>query len=146
MTQRGYAAIGLDRCKNPHNLGSVLRAAHCYDASLVVIGGGRIKSVSTDTTKAWKHIPCLEVASVLEAIPHSAMPIVVELSDRARSLPKFVHPERAFYIFGPEDGSVSKAIMERAVHVVQIPTRFCMNLAATVNVVLYDRLTKQEPK
>ncbi len=27
-------------------------------------------------------------------------------------------------------------------HVVYVPTRHCMNLAATVNVVLYDRLSK----
>jgi tRNA(Leu) C34 or U34 (ribose-2'-O)-methylase TrmL len=25
-----------------------------------------------------------------------------------------------------------------------VPTRFCMNLAATVNVVLYDRLAKRQ--
>lgn len=141
---RGFAAVGLDRCKNPHNLGSVLRAAHCYDAALVVVGGGRVKKVSTDTTKAWRHIPCLEVDNVMDAIPHGAMPVVVELSDRARSLTAFTHPQSAFYIFGPEDGSVSKAILERAPLVVQIPTRYCMNLAATVNVVLYDRLMKEE--
>jgi tRNA(Leu) C34 or U34 (ribose-2'-O)-methylase TrmL len=140
---RGFAAIGLDRCKNPHNLGSVLRAAHCYDASLVVVGGGRVQRASTDTTKAWKHIPCLEASNVMDAIPYSAVPVVIELSDSARSLPQFTHPERAFYIFGPEDGSVSRAVMERAAMVVQIPTRYCMNLAATVNVVLYDRLAKR---
>lgn len=31
-----------------------------------------------------------------------------------------------------------------AVDLVAVPTRFCMNLAATVNVVLYDRLAKSE--
>lgn len=143
MSARGFAAIGLDRCKNPHNLGSVLRAAHCYDASLVVIGGGRIKSISTDTTKAWKHIPCVEVTDVFDSAPYSAVPVVIELADNARSLPNFTHPERAFYIFGPEDGSVSRSVIARAAHVVSIPTRFCMNLAATVNVVLYDRAVKR---
>ncbi len=33
---RGYAAIGLDNPKTPANMGSVLRAAGCYQASLVV--------------------------------------------------------------------------------------------------------------
>jgi tRNA(Leu) C34 or U34 (ribose-2'-O)-methylase TrmL len=143
---RGYVAIGLDRCKNPYNLGSVLRAAHCYDASIVVVGGGRIKHVSTDTTKAWRHIPCVEVAQVMDAMPHGAIPVVVELTDNATLLPHFTHPERAFYIFGPEDGSVRKEIIERAPLVVQVPTKFCMNLAATVNVVLYDRLMKEMRK
>lgn len=143
---RGFAAIGLDRCKNPHNLGSVLRAAHCYDAALVVVGGGRVKRVSTDTTKAWRHLPCIEVDAVMDGAPHGAMPVVVELSDRARSLLDFAHPQSAFYIFGPEDGSVSKKILDSAPLVVQIPTAYCMNLAATVNVVLYDRLCKENRK
>ncbi len=33
---------------------------------------------------------------------------------------------------------------DRADHVVYVPTVGCMNLAASVNVVLYDRLAKQE--
>lgn len=140
---RGFAAIGLDRCKNPMNLGAVLRAAHCYDASLVVVGGGRVAKSSTDTTKAWRHIPCMEVPSVMDGIPFGARPVVVELCDKARSLVSFVHPESAFYIFGPEDGSVLSSIVERCPLVIQIPTRFCMNLAATVNVVLYDRMMKR---
>lgn len=140
---RGYAAIGLDRCKNPYNLGSVLRAAQCYDASLVVVGGGRFKKVSTDVLKSYRHIPSMEVDDVFGAIPFGAMPVVVELCERAKPLTDFVHPHTAYYIFGPEDGSVRKDIIERAPLVVQIPTSFCMNLAATVNVVLYDRLVKQ---
>ena len=54
----------------------------------------------------------------------------------------FQHPEQAYYIFGPEDGSLSQTILDASDHVVYIPTIGCMNLAATVNVVLYDRLAK----
>ena len=79
----------------------------------------------------------------MEAIPFGAFPVVVELCERAKNVITFTHPERAFYIFGPEDGSVRKDIIERAPLVIQIPTNGCMNLAATVNVVLYDRLAKQ---
>jgi len=57
-------------------------------------------------------------------------------------LPSFVHPEKALYIFGPEDGTLSQSVIDEADHVVYIPTVGCMNLAATVNVVLYDRLAK----
>ena len=46
------------------------------------------------------------------------------------------------YIFGPEDGSISQALIDFADDVVYVPTIGCMNLAATVNVVLYDRLAK----
>ncbi|MDP2285217.1 MAG: TrmH family RNA methyltransferase, partial [Pseudohongiella sp.] len=58
------------------------------------------------------------------------------------SLIEFTHPQNALYIFGPEDGSIPQAIVDQADFVVFVPTIGCMNLAATVNVVLYDRLAK----
>lgn len=63
-------------------------------------------------------------------------------TERARPLPEYTHPDRALYIFGPEDGSLDKEIRDWCEDVVYIPTTGCMNLAATVNVVLYDRLAK----
>lgn len=140
---RGYAAIGLDRPKDTANLGGVLRAAGCYEASLVMLSGGRMGKYATDTMKAYRQIPCLEVDDLLASIPFGAMPVAVELSDRARPLHDFNHPQMALYIFGPEDGSIRKDVLDRVPVVVSVPTRGCMNLAATVNVVLYDRLAKQ---
>lgn len=140
---RGYAAIGLDRPKDKANLGGVLRAAGCYGAALVAVSGDRVCKYATDTMKAWKQIPCVEVDDLMGACPFGAIPVVVELHARARSLAGFTHPERAFYIFGPEDGSVKASIVDRVPLVVSISTLGCMNLAATVNVVLYDRQTKR---
>lgn len=141
---RGYAAIGLDRPKDTANLGGVLRAAQCYDASLVLLSGGRMGKYSTDTMKAYRHLPCVEVVDLLAHCPYGAEPVVVELCERAKPIFNFVHPHSAFYIFGPEDGSVLKEIVERVPRVIYVPMNGCMNLAATVNVVLYDRLLKQE--
>jgi tRNA(Leu) C34 or U34 (ribose-2'-O)-methylase TrmL len=140
---RGFAAIGLDRCKDTANLGGVLRAAQCYGAASVAVSGGRMGKYATDTMKAYRHIPCTQVDDVMSVVPFGAVPVVIEICDRARSLFGFTHPESAFYIFGPEDGSVRREIIERAPLVIQIPTNFCMNLAATVNVVLYDRMSKR---
>ncbi|MFH7439550.1 TrmH family RNA methyltransferase, partial [Pseudomonas syringae pv. tagetis] len=53
------------------------------------------------------------------------------------------HPDRALYIFGPEDGSLDQEIPDWCEDVVYIPTEGCMNLAATVNVVLYHRMAKR---
>mgnify|MGYP002133371319 CR=1 FL=1 len=139
---RGYAAIGLDRPKDKANLGGVLRAAGCYGASMVAVSGDRMGKFATDTMKAWKHMPCIEVDDLLAAKPFGCVPVVIEITPRARSLFTFVHPENAFYIFGPEDGSVSQRIVDAAQMVVAVPTNRCMNLAATVNVVLYDRAAK----
>jgi len=99
---------------------------------------------STDTMRAYRHIPCLEVATVMDAIPFGASLVVVELCERAMPIKNFVHPDAAFYVFGPEDGSVKNEVIASARHVIYIPTNACMNLAATVNVVLFDRLMKQK--
>ncbi|MGL4447908.1 MAG: TrmH family RNA methyltransferase, partial [Shewanella sp.] len=66
----------------------------------------------------------------------------VDLIDGATPLPEFVHPPRAFYIFGPEDGTLDPATFAGVRHVVYVPTHGCMNLAASVNVILYDRSAK----
>jgi len=144
---RGFAAIGLVNPKCRENVGSVLRAAGCYEASLVVIAGNRpdnyMGRINTDTQKAYRTIPTLRVADVFDAMPYDCVPICVELLEESKSLVNFVHPERAFYIFGPEDGTLGAAITKRCKVCIQVPTKFCMNLAATANVVLYDRLAKQ---
>lgn len=143
---RGYAAVALIQPKCKENVGGVLRAAGCYGAALVVISGSRpdryMGRICTDTQKAFRHIPTLRVADPFDAVPYDCVPVAVELLPGAKSLVSFVHPERAFYIFGPEDGTLGEAITSRCKHVVQIPTRYCMNLAATANVVLYDRMAK----
>ena len=144
---RGYAAIGLVNPKCGQNVGSVLRAAGCYNASLVIISGSRpdkyLGKMPTDTQKAWKHIPTIRVNDVLEAVPYGCVPIAVDLIEGAKSLVAFTHPERAYYIFGPEDGTLGKSITEKCAHTIMVPTTHCMNLAAAVNVVLYDRMAKQ---
>ena len=59
-------------------------------------------------------------------------------------LPSFKHPDDVIYIFGPEDSTIGQDVLEKADAVVYVPTITCMNLAATVNVVLYDRLAKSD--
>lgn len=147
VSQRGFAAVGLVNPKTRENVGSALRAAGCYDVSLVVVSGMRpdhyMGRICTDTQKAYRHIPTLRVPDVFDAVPFDCVPIAVDLLPNAKSLVEFHHPERAFYIFGPEDGTLGAAITNRCKYAVQVPTRYCMNLAATVNVILYDRLAKQ---
>lgn len=139
---RGFAAIGLDRPKCTANLGGVLRAAGCFSADLVIVSGTRMGKYATDTMKAWRHVPCIEADDLYGVVPFGATPVVVEIVERARDLRHFTHPPQAFYIFGPEDGSVRKEYVERAAHVVRIPAG-CLNLAAAVNVLLYDRESKR---
>lgn len=143
---RGYSAIALWNPKNKANVGGVLRAAGCYSADLVIIAGKRrvntLRHLSTDVGSAWKHIPTLQPEDPFDAMPFGAIPVAVDLIEGATSLFNFVHPERAFYVFGPEDGTLRDTITSRCKYKVMIPTTHCMNLAACVNVVLYDRAAK----
>lgn len=141
---RGYAAVGLFRPKDPSNVGAVLRAAHVYDAALIAIHGDRTPVTSrADTTKAYRHVPVLRGDDLFALCPYDCVPVAVDLVQDAIALPAFRHPERAFYIFGPEDGTLGKQHLDRCKYAVMVPTRFCMNLAATVNVILYDRMAKE---
>jgi tRNA C32,U32 (ribose-2'-O)-methylase TrmJ len=60
----------------------------------------------------------------------------------ATHLPQYQHPDNAFCLFGPEDGTLSQEVIDAADAVVYMPAVGCMNLAATVNVLLYDRMVK----
>lgn len=140
---RGFFCVGLWNPKNPNNVGGAMRAAHVYGADLIVLMGRRFKPISADTTKAYRHVPLLQVDDLFLAIPYNCVPVAVDLVEGAMPLPNYIHPERAFYIFGPEDGTLGRTVTARCRDKLMIPTRFCMNLAATVNVVLYDRLAKE---
>lgn len=143
---RGFAAIGLHMPKTPDNVGSVLRAAHCYGAAFVAKTGMRFHSARTDTMKSYRHLPLLQADDLLDIVPHDCVPVAVDLLDGAANIINYVHPERAFYIFGPEDGTLGKAVTDKCRDKIYVPTAFCMNLAACVNVVLYDRMAKAARK
>ena len=143
MRKRGFAAIGLDNPKTNINVGSALRAAGVYGASFVAATGGRFGSAQTDTMKTYRHLPLIRPDSLKDVIPYDCVPVAVDLIEGAMPLNEYDHPERAFYIFGAEDATLGERVTSFCRDVVYIPTDGCMNLAATVNVVLYDRLSKQ---
>ena len=145
--REGVLALALHRPSRPENIGGVFRAADVYGAELVVLGGGELPPEPlghpTDTTQAWRRIPVVFAEEVLDALPEECVPVAVERMSDATSLPEFEHPESAAYVFGPENGSLDASLLERCTHVVSIPGHECSNLAAAVNVVLYDRISKR---
>lgn len=140
---RGFASIGLHLPKNRFNVGGVMRAAGCYGASLVAVSGDRYRRTHTDTQAVYRHLPVVNCDSLESIRPVGAVAVAVDLVPRATPLPSYVHPESAFYIFGPEDGTLGPEILKWCRDRIYVPTRQCMNLACTVNVVLYDRLLKR---
>jgi tRNA(Leu) C34 or U34 (ribose-2'-O)-methylase TrmL len=143
---RGYSAIGLHNPKTPANVGSVLRAAGCYEAAMVAMTGSRFKRAATDTMSAWRHLPLIEADDLRLVVPFDCVPVAIDLVEGARPLTTYTHPDRAFYVFGPEDGTLGKGVLSWCRDVVYVPTNGCMNLAAAVNVVLYDRMMKTANK
>ncbi|MBV1873311.1 MAG: RNA methyltransferase [Gammaproteobacteria bacterium] len=139
------ASIGLINPKSPSNVGAVMRAAGCYQAHDIFYTGERFKNAAkfhTDTQKAGLTIPLTHVDELINSVPEGAQIVCVELVEGAIALPEYQHPDQAFYIFGPEDGNVKQKVVDQADAVVYVPTVGCLNLAQTVNVVLYDRMVK----
>lgn len=141
--------IGLVNPKGPSNVGTIMRAAGCFNANEVLYTGTRYAraaqyevKTNTDTHKSRNNIPLIQVECLISKKSKDMKVVCVELCLGATSLTEFSHPEQALYIFGPEDGSISQAVIDQADHVVYVPTKDCLNLAATANVVLYDRLAK----
>lgn len=142
---RQTVSIGLINPKSAQNVGSVVRAAGCYGAASVFFSGQRYayaRQYRTDTHSAAANIPVIGCNDLQAMRPSGATTVAVELTLGATPLPAFRHPANAFYVFGPEDGSIGNDDLDWCDEVVYIPTYGCMNLAATVNVVLYDRLAK----
>ncbi len=142
---QGSAIVGLVNPKNPTNVGAVVRASHCFDADEIIYTGTRYDRAArfqTDTSNAAVTLPLNHAEDLFELIPADYTIVCIELAVGAIALPHFVHPARAAYLFGPEDGTLSQDTVNRADSVVFIPARSSLNLAATVNVVLYDRQAK----
>ena len=127
-------------------MGSILRAAGCYGANAIFYTGqryARALNFATDTKNANSDIPMSHIQEISHHVPANSSMVAVELVEGAQALPHFNHPENAFYIFGPEDGTIPQTVLNQCQDIVYVPTKGCMNLAATVNVVSvsYTHLT-----
>jgi len=149
INKKSKVSIGLINPKSPDNVNSVMRAAGNYRVDSVFYTGKRYPralmrnpDIPDMSRKVGQAIPLSEALSLVDVAPANMKLVCVEFAENAIALPEYQHPENAFYIFGPEDGTISQEVIDSADAVVYVPTIGCMNLAATVNVVLYDRLTK----
>ena len=139
---RGYFGIGAEAISKPMNLGNLVRSAHAFGASFAFLVDAHytVREARSDTSHAEKQLPVYRFDRPADLIlPKACVLIGVELLDEAIDLPSFRHPLNAAYVFGPERGSLTPEMVARCDHVVKIPTRFCINLAAAGAIVMYDR-------
>jgi len=151
MIEKQSVSVGLINPKSPNNVGSVMRAAGNYRVDSIFYTGKRYpralirnKDLPDMHRNVSKNVPLSEVSDFIHEAPPDLKMVCIEFAENATPLTEYQHPDNAFYVFGPEDGTISQAIIDKADAVVYVPTVGCMNLAATVNVVLYDRLAKSK--
>jgi tRNA(Leu) C34 or U34 (ribose-2'-O)-methylase TrmL len=137
--------------KYVHNLAAAIRAASCFGVPKLVWTGERVNLSGLSRLPReermkgykdvnWTHDPLNKPLRHFQ----TGTPVCVELLEKSEPLSTFVHPENGVYIFGPEDGGVPQAVRVRCHRFVHIPAHHCLNLAAAINVVLYDRLAKRQ--
>ena len=144
-------SVALWNPKYPHNVGAALRASSCFGFKQLWFTGDRVsldpengeRLPREERMKGYKDVELIQYDYVFDQFPSDVVPVAVELRPNSESLQHFVHPERALYVFGPEDGSIPQVALRHCHRFVVIPTRHCVNLAAAVYLVMYDRRVKE---
>ena len=141
---RGYFAIGAEGISKPMNLGALMRTAHAFGASFtfsVDAAKNLRETYQADTSKSFEHVPHYPWATLADMqLPRGCQLVGVELTEEAVELPSFRHPPSAAYVLGREKGDLTPEMLARCIHVVKIPTRFCINLSLAGALVMYDRM------
>ena len=143
-------AIVLINPRYAHNVGAAVRAAANFAHSTVIWTGDRVvipddkgyRLPREERMKDYEHVLMLNHQRPLDLFTDATF-VAVEVRDKSENLIHFQHPDNAVYIFGPEDGSIDKGYLHLCQRFVQIPSIGCLNLGAAVNVVLYDRYSKE---
>jgi len=150
-------AVFLMNPKFPHNVGAALRACSCWGINQLWWTGQRVnlelekgqRLPREERMKGYRDVQLFNDDRPFDRLADEGIepsdgvtPVAVELLPSSENLANFEHPEKAIYVFGPEDGSINQVIRRLCHRFVFIPTHHCLNLAAAINVVLYDRSFK----
>lgn len=141
-------SIALVSPKYRRNLGAVIRAASCFGADRVWYTGNRVdlapgeRIPREERMKEYSDIELIKDDRFFDRLPKDVIPVAVEILPGAECMIDFIHPEKALYVFGPEDGSIPPVFRRHCKRFVTIPTKHCTNLAAAVYITLYDRAFK----
>ena len=135
--------------KFPHNVGATIRACSCFGVESLVWTGSRIELSKyerlprEERMKGYKSVQFVNHERPFDLFAEGT-PVCVEVYEQSEPLTTFEHPDDAVYVFGPEDGKVPQVTRRLCHRFVHIPSRFCLNLSAAVNVVLAHRLMSRQ--
>lgn len=145
-------AVILENPKFAHNGGSVLRAASILGVRQLLITGTRMLDVweergrlpREERMRVYGNVEVIFTDRPFDAFPRGTTFVGVEVQENAEVLAYFEHPENPVYVFGPEDGSLSKSARGLIHRFLILPTDGCMNLSHAVsNVLMHRRLQRQ---
>lgn len=146
-------SIILERVKYPHNLAAAIRAAACFGAEHLFYTGGRFSFADgerlprEERMKGYASVKWMPASRPFDLLaPHTRI-VGVELLPTSAPLTHYQHWSwDTAYVFGPEDGSLSKSFRGLCHEMIYIPSRHCLNLAAAVNVVLAHRSMQRQQR
>ncbi len=141
---RGYFGIGIYHTKTEVNVGTLWRSAYQLGATFMFTIGRRYKQQSSDTTKAWRHVPLYHYSDwehFYANLPHSCRVVGVEIG--GTDLKLYDHPLNCVYVLGAEDNGLPASIIDQCHDVVAIPSirSTSYNVAVAGSLVMYDRLS-----
>ena len=139
---RGYFEIGIFHGKTPANLGTLWRSAYQLGAAGIFIINHRFYRQSSDTQKAYRHIPLREYrdfAHFLDARPYDCLLVGIEMG--GRDLSGYHHPERAIYLLGAEDHGLPKQITDKCQSIISLESvnTQSYNVAVAGSIIMYHR-------
>jgi tRNA(Leu) C34 or U34 (ribose-2'-O)-methylase TrmL len=143
-------SVILTNPKFAHNLGQTIRACSCFDVKQLWYTGNRIQIAEgeriprEERMKGYRDVELIQYDYPLDQFQDDVVPVAIEISPTAEVLTEFEHPDKAVYVFGPEDGSLAQVYRKLCHRFVIIPTNHCTNLSAAVYLVLYDRRMKRQ--
>ncbi|KAL1520918.1 hypothetical protein AB1Y20_022478 [Prymnesium parvum] len=148
QAEHGFFGIGVVRGKTAENHGTIWRSAYQMGAAFTFTVGKRFTRQAADTTESWKEVPALhfeDFDAFASTAPFGAQWVAVEMG--GTPLQTFVHPPRAVYLLGAEDGGLPASVCRAAHHRITIPSvrTASFNVAVAASIVMYDRLCKATP-
>lgn len=150
-------SVLLSNPKYDHNVGAAYRAAAINGAESLMWTGRRVVEDPRGRLPREERLAVYRMTCVLarsdQPTPHAIRayakqgwrPVAVERRPGATSLEQFAHPDKALYVFGPEDDSLGRATLEECHDFIVIPSvlNVPLNLAGAVYVTLYSRLAQR---
>lgn len=154
-------AVVLVEPKHPENVAGALRACAAFDIPRLYVTGERVKPEPSrkPAGRIRREFRLTEYQEATELVwcdfpihPKKTRIVAVEILPGSVPLTYFelksdgsiMHPEECVYVFGPEDGTLGKAIRTLCTDFVIVPSQYCLNLACAVNIILWDRTFKRQ--